>query len=87
MRGQRAGSPLVGEGGRGDEGQQRTRTHQGEQHEHPPHLLLLFLLALRQTPVERQQAGTVVADEFQVLDDLLGALLLFDLLIDEPLKC
>ena len=52
--------------------------------EHP--LLLLFLLALRQTPVERQQAGTIVADEFQVLDDLLGALLLFNLLIDEPLK-
>jgi hypothetical protein len=87
MRGQRAGSPLVEEGGRGDEEQQRVRTHQGEPaRASPPHLLLLFLLALRQASVERQQTRTVVADEFQVLDDLLGALLLFDLLIDEPLK-
>ncbi len=46
-----------------------------------------FRLMLRQTPVDRRQGGIIVADKFQVLDDLLSAFLLFELLIDEPLLC
>lgn len=48
-----------------------------------PALLLLFLLSLRQASVVRQQTRTVVADEFQVLDNILFVLYLLDLLIDK----